>query len=279
MTGFLTQIGWTAQQHEDLTEGQIYRKVFQNHIVDVLVPKEISPLTPVLVMHDGKNLFWETESSYGTSWGVIPALTTLKVQPVVIGVWGLVNEEFPGIRMFELAPQQVLEENPSFWGKLLEFAQTEMHALLGDEYHQMIAEEIIPEVTQQLGIQQDPARTALAGSSMGGITSLYGVSRYPQIYGTVLSLSTHLAFWDPAIITALLSRIPTDPRPRIWLDRGDQELDAQYEGLHEAAAEYLTERGWQPGVEFHAEVFYGTNHSEGAWRIRLPQILQWWLES
>ena len=277
MSSSLIENGWERQELAIPSSSQIFRKEFPGHRVDVLVPSDVTPSTPVLVMHDGKNLFWDDFSSFGNSWGVVSAVESSDVKPVVIGVWGLINLDFPAIRMFELAPQQVLEEQPQLWGEILQFAKTEPHELLGDSYHRMIADQIIPEVALLLNLDLKPERTALAGSSMGGITSLYGAGLYPNLYGTVLSLSTHWAYWEPEIIPAVLNRISTEPRTRIWIDRGDLELDAMYEGLHERAAEVLRSLGWQDGHELQAHVFAGTNHSEPAWRERLPQILNWWL--
>ncbi len=277
MNSDLTAHGWEQMELATSDGSKIFRKDFANHHVDVLVPAEISSSTPLLVMHDGKNVFLDSQASFGNSWGVVDAVHNRQLKPVVIGVWGLINPEFPAIRMFELAPQKVLEENPNLWGQILQFINTEPHAAFSDDYHEMIATRILPQVAEGLGIEIARERTALAGSSMGGLTSLYGASLYPELYGTVLSLSTHWAFWDPEIIPALLRRISTAPRTRIWLDRGDLELDAQYEGLHEAAADYLREHGWQDGALLHAEVFYGTNHSEPVWRDRLPQVLNWWI--
>jgi len=277
MSSRLIENGWGVQELAIPSSSQVFSKIFSDHRVDVLVPADLSPSTPVLVMHDGKNLFWDEQSSFGNSWGVVGAVESSADKPVVIGIWGLVNPDFPAVRMFELAPQQALEEQPKLWGEILQFAKTEQHEAFADKYHAMIADQIIPEVVHLLNIDLAPERTALAGSSMGGITSLYAASIYPLLYGTVLSLSTHWAYWDPEIIPAVINRISTEPRTRIWIDRGDLELDAMYEGLHERAAELLRSRGWQDGHELQAHVFEGTNHSEPAWRERLPQILNWWL--
>ncbi len=273
----LLENGWVRLELATPGSSEIFSKDFSEHRVDVLVPNDLNPDTPVLVMHDGKNIFLDDLASFGQSWGVVGAVEASDIKPVVIGVWGLVNPEFPAVRMFELAPQQVLEAQPELWGQILQFVNTEPHDAFSDKYHSMIAQEIIPEVVRLLGIALKPECTALAGSSMGGITSLYGASLYPNLYGTVLSLSTHWAFWDPEIIPAVLNRISTEPRTRIWIDRGDLELDAMYEGLHERAAEVLRARGWQDGHELQAHVFVGTNHSEPVWRERFPQILDWWL--
>jgi len=274
----MSEATWQALQHDDLVEAKIISGEVEGHRVDVYVPSDVNASSPVLVMHDGKNLFWPEHSTMGETWGVIEAVQTLRTRPIVIGVWIADNPAVPSIRYFELAPQQVLEAEPSLFGDMPVGEEVRDHALLGDAYHRMIAEQIIPEIISLFGLDLEPENTALCGSSMGGLTSLYGAGLYPNVYGTALSLSTHLAYWSPDIIEAVLSGLSTESRTRIWIDRGTEELDALYEGLHERAADYLESKGWITGSQFQAKVYQGTNHSEPVWRDRLPEILHWWLQ-
>lgn len=268
---------WIQSEHSELVDASIISSVFNNHRVDVYVPDDVNELTPVLVMHDGKNLFWPEFASFGQTWDVIGAVQSLSIRPVVIGIWIKEEPDISMIRLYELTPQKVVEADPNIWTELLANANASDPALFGDEYHGMIVQSIVPAVASELGLDIQRERMALCGSSMGGLTSLYGAALYPQFYGTVLSLSTHWAYWDRKMIPDLLSMLPTDPRSRIWLDRGTEELDAMYEGLHEEAADFLRANGWQDGRQLQAHVFEGTNHSEPVWRDRLPRILNWWL--
>ena len=268
---------WIESENPDLVDAKIITSVFNDHRVDVYVPDEVTAQTPVLVMHDGKNLFWPEFSTMGNTWGVIPVVQQLAVRPVVIGVWIKDVPEVPMIRLFELTPENVIVSDPSIWTNMLAAANAGTGTPIGNEYHRMIVQDIVPVVATQLGLELDRERTALCGSSMGGLTSLYGAALYPDFYGTVLALSTHWAYWDRKIIPDLLSMLSHNPRARIWTDRGTQELDAMYEGLHEEAADYLRSNGWVDGAQLQARVYPGTNHSEPVWRDRLPEILQWWL--
>jgi len=274
----MSETTWQEMHHDDVVEAKILSREVEGHRVDVYVPDDVSAQTPILVMHDGKNLFWPEFSSMGETWGVIDAVQSLQKRPIVIGVWIADDSEEPLIRYFELAPQSTLEADPTLIGTMLTDANIVEHALLGDAYHALIAETLIPEIAVMFGLELDSSRIALCGSSMGGLTSLYGVSRYPKLYGTALSLSTHLALWNPNIIEAVLSEISTQPRTRIWIDRGTEELDALYAGLHERAAAYLESKGWVTSSQLQARVYPGTNHSEPVWRDRLPEILNWWLQ-
>jgi len=273
----IVESSWTQSENPDLVDAKIITSVFNKHRVDVYVPDDVNANTPVLVMHDGKNLFWPEYSTMGNTWGVIQVVQELPVRPVVIGVWIKDVPEVPATRFLELTPQKVVEADPNIWTEMLAVTNAGEGLPIGDEYHRMIVQDIVPAVATQLGVELDRERTALCGSSMGGITSLYGAALYPEFYGTVLSLSTHLAYWDRKMIPDLLSMLSHNPRARIWIDRGTEELDAMYEGLHEEAADYLRANGWQDGNQLQAHVFAGTNHSEPVWRDRLPRILNWWL--
>ena len=274
----MNDLRWEELTHDELVDAKIFSTSLSGHRVDVYVPSEVTSTTPLLVMHDGKNLLWPEHSTMGQTWGVIDVVQTLATRPVVVGVWGLVDPQVPAIRYFELAPQRALEADPSLIGSLLSNGSIPEHEYLGDAYHDMLALELLPQVANFLGLTIDRTRTALCGSSMGGITSLYGASRYPEIYGSALSLSTHWAYWDARIIEAVLSELPHAPRPRVWIDRGTEELDALYDGLHERAAAYLASHGWDTPRSLQAKVYEGTNHSEPVWRERLPEILTWWLD-
>jgi len=268
---------WIKSENPDLVDAKIITSVFNDHRVDVYVPGDVNAQTPVLVMHDGKNLFWPEFSTMGNTWGVIPVVQEMPVRPVVIGVWIKDEPDVPAVRFLELTPQKVVEADPTIWTEMLVVTNAGDALPIGDEYHRMLTQDIVPAVASELGLELTRERTAIAGSSMGGLTSFYGASLYPEFYGTVLALSTHWAYWDRKIISDLLSMLSKDPRARIWTDRGTEELDAMYEGLHEAAADYLRANGWQEGHQLQAHVFEGTNHSEPVWRDRLPQILNWWL--
>lgn len=271
---------WTAVVSNEFPHAHILTASITNHRVDLYVPPDVSTDSPVVVMHDGRNVLFPEHSTQGVSWGVLDAIYSGKISsrqlPVVVSVWGSTSEK-PGARYFELAPQNVLEQNPAMWGSLLKQADISLSPLAGNNYHAMIVNDVLPEVTHLTGVRLSRHKTAMCGSSMGGLTSLYGSSLFPEIYGTVLSLSTHWAFWSDGFIEEVLKLLPIREKARIWIDRGDQDLDALYEGLHERAEAYLLQHDWQTGSQLQAQVFPGTGHSESAWASRIDDVLDWWL--
>ena len=143
----------------------------------------------------------------------------------------------------------------------------------------MLAEEILPQIARTYGLELDPQRTAIMGSSMGGLASLYGLAKHPEVYGTALCLSTHWAYWEPEFVRGLLSLLPEPGVHRIWTDRGSLNLDALYEVPHLDAIQHLMSLGYIRDVDFQAHVFHGTDHNEMAWSRRIEYPLNWWLEN
>ena len=60
-------------------------------------------------------------------------------------------------------------------------------------FARMLAEELSPWVKRQLTINPSPKRTALIGSSYGGLAAVYVALEYPQYFGNVFALSG--SFW------------------------------------------------------------------------------------
>lgn len=271
---------WTATTSQDFPNAHIVTAHFSDHRVDVFIPSDVTTESPMLVMHDGRNVFFPEYSTQGISWGILDLVTeknfTSGRTPVVVSVWGT-EAPIPGARYFELAPENLVASDKSLWGSLLTRADIAPAPLTGNHYHSIIVNEILPAVSALTGVVNERERTALCGSSMGGVTSIYGASLYPDVYGTVLSLSTHWAFWSDGFIEQVIQQIAAVQHPRIWIDRGDLDLDSNYIGLHEQADELFQSFGWQQGSEYQARVFAGTGHNEQAWAQRLPEVLRWWL--
>jgi enterochelin esterase-like enzyme len=256
-----------------LAKGKLHTLHTQNRRVDFWVPDESVAPCPVLVMHDGQNLFKPENSFGGKSWRIAEALSDMPEfagnLPVVIGPWN------SGVsRAAEYAPQDVIEE----FNEPYEFvgAQTET-PLLGNEYQLELIEEIIPAVANEVSLRKDRNAVAIGGSSMGGLASLYAIAKYPDKYGTALSLSTHFPMSTLKFVEEFMSMMPEpDSGHRLWLDHGTADLDATYAKHHDAAITKLHEIGYKhPQLESH--IYPGTGHSEADWSLRIKSILQWWL--
>jgi enterochelin esterase family protein len=81
-----------------------------------------------------------------------------------------------------------------------------------------LTEELLPWADERLSFGDDPARTVVAGSSLGGLTAAYCGLRRPDRFGLVLSQSGAFSRGLPGDF-AQAERLPL----RFWLDVGRYE--------------------------------------------------------
>lgn len=263
--------------------GRIETAEFDNHRVDVWVPDTVVAGTPILVMHDGQNIFYPEYTIHNQTWDILRAISEGRVHakhlPIVVAVWGLNGTQaFDKSRLYELCPEDVLVDNPDVY-QMADKAEFDAGKLVGNRYQAMIAQKILPTIAQNHGVQLHPHRTAIMGSSMGGLASLYGLAKHPDIYGTALCFSTHWAYWEPVFIESLIALLPEPGTHRVWTDRGSLNLDALYELPHREAIAQLLSRGYVRDIDFQAHIFDGTDHNELAWSRRIEYPLNWWLSN
>lgn len=130
---------------------------------------------PVIYMHDGQNLFSEHTASFG-EWGVDESLDTLMTalgkESIVIGI-----DNGGDKRMTEYNPYDHKQ-----------FGKGE-----GDAYVDFIVHTLKPFIDKTFRTRTDSANTFIAGSSMGGLISMYAVTRYPNVFSGAGIFSP--AFW------------------------------------------------------------------------------------
>ena len=149
--------------------------------------------------------------------------------------------------------------------------------LMGDEYLKFIVTELKPYIDQHYSVHTDAAHTAVMGSSMGGLISMYAISEYPDIFGQAACMSTH---W-PGITWAMSEDVPESflsymrdhlPSPkthRLYFDLGDQTLDQYYPPLQAAVDQLVQQLGYDE-TNWLTVYDKGAAHKEDDWKKRLP---------
>lgn len=242
--------------------------------IDVWLPEDFNPdrSYAVLYMHDGQNIF-DSESSYKSiSWKVDETLSRLirnkKIRDcIVVGIW---NTEK---RFHEYTPSKPFFKNLSLNQDTI--AREIMSNSISDDYLRFITLEIKPFIDKTFNALADRDNTFIAGSSMGGIISIYAICEYPEIFGGAACLSTHwplsLTQYDPLmfkIITDYLNeKLPPPLTHKIYFDHGTESLDSLYypyqlEVDKIMIANGFTEKSWI------TKVFEGDEHSELSWQKR-----------
>ena len=214
---------------------------------------------PVLYLHDGQNLF-DGRTSYvaGRTWQVREsadaAIEAGAVEPVIIvGIYNAGTR-----RIDEYTP----DRNRQLGGG---------HAAA---YGEMMTGEIMPWVARHYRVRDDRSSTAMGGSSLGGLVSLYLGLRYPERFGKLALLSPSVWWNQKSILAYLNERAPEIwDRPRVWLDVGDGEGGRTLRDA-EHLARRLKANGWLPGQTMHFERIAGGTHDEPSWAARVTPMLR-----
>jgi len=266
------------KQRIALAGGKIDRFVVDEHVVEVWVPNKVLFYTPVLMMHDGKNVFNPKTASNGATWGVLDALREGRIkgdlQPIIIAVSGFSDKT----RMLELTPQEIAERHPDIWDTLPEPYLPPHKTPMNAKYNELLAEKILPMVLKKYGIEHARERTAIAGASMGGLASMYLMTKYPDTFGAALGFSTHWIIGHEYMAQELTGLMPAAGKHKIYTDTGTEELDMFYQRFHNKAVQALQDKGYVRDKDLVFGVFPGTGHNESAWAARFHIPINWWLK-
>ncbi len=254
--------------------------------VDVWLPPGYDGGRPhaVLYMHDGQMLFDPATTWNRRAWELdrmaAPLLARGALRDfIVVAPWN-----HGPLRFAEYFPQAWMAHLDGPWRQALT-----ARALNGpprsDAYLRFLVEELKPTIDARYATQPAREHCFLAGSSMGGLISLYGLCEHPQVFGGAACLSTHWigGFERNAVVPAaalrhLREKLPPPETVRLWMDRGDTELDALYDEAQAQVDALMADKGFRP-PRFVSRVFAGTGHHEEAWRDRLPEVLGFLLDT
>lgn len=145
----------------------------------------------------------------------------------------------------------------------------------GPDYARFLSEELKPYIDATYRTLPEREQTAVLGSSLGGLISLYLGRFAGDMFGNVGAMSPSL-WWADRQVLRDLADIRDDLR--IWLDMGTSEGQTPEESeryLQDARdlKALLENRGYEVGRNLaHWEVD-GANHSEGAWGHRASMAL------
>ncbi|HJP64359.1 MAG TPA: alpha/beta hydrolase-fold protein [Mucilaginibacter sp.] len=146
---------------------------------------------------------------------------------------------------------------------------------LSDNYLKFLVKELKPYIDTHFSTLRDQKNTFTAGSSMGGLISMYAICEYPGVFGEAACLSTH---WPgifttvdnpipAAFIRYLKTHLPSPQNHRIYFDYGSATLDAMYKPYQLQADSAMKMAGYAENNWLTRE-FPGADHSEISWRKR-----------
>jgi len=203
---------------------------------------------PVVYLQDGQNCF-DPSTAFARHWELLEALADVgsRRPAILVGVPNLGIE-----RLQEYSPFDDVIRGPGDGAAYLRFLSGTVKPLIDAAFRTRPGRE----------------STAIAGSSMGGLLSLYGVIAGAATFGAAWVMSPALWYADAAIFEWLA----TQPAPvgRIWLDAGVQEgLDELLDARR--MRDLLIARGWklEDTLRYHEDP--DGDHDEASWGRRVRE--------
>lgn len=235
----------------------------------------------VLYMHDGQMLWDATTAWNKQEWGVDEAMDSLialgKIRPTI--VVGIDNTEE---RIGEYCPEDIIEFMPGIPDVYNDITPK------GNNYLNFIEKELKPFIDAHYSTYPEREHTWVMGSSCGGLISSYALCKLPHIFAGAACLSTHstLAFPDPekadTLVMAAYRKYLQKYLPvngvKLYMDNGDQTLDANYLYAQGMINIMFAEDGWD-AAHYMYRFFPGTAHCEDDWKARLDIPLQFLLSN
>lgn len=210
---------------------------------------------PVLYMFDGQNVFLDSDASFGVSWKMLDYMDFTETPAIIAAV----------------------ESNPVGNGRLEEYSpftheEAELGLIQGRGRTMMnwLVHEFKPMIDGHFRTLPERENTLIAGSSMGGLMSLYAVTAYNDVFSRAACLSPSL--WvDPGKVRRMLRRARMAPDTVIYMDYGSNELD-NHAGCRDVlfgACQALLARG----VNLTFRIVPGGVHSEDCWSEQIPVFM------
>jgi len=207
---------------------------------------------PVIYMHDGQNLFDAFTSGYG-EWGIDEILDKLPdgKQSIVIGI-----DHGGDYRITEYDPYD------SKYGKGR-----------GSDYVEFLVKTLKPYIDQHYRVKTDASHTTIAGSSMGGLISMYAALKYPEVFGNAGIFSP--AFWIAPEIYIYAQKVKLPGSSRFYFVCGDAESDSMVMALKKMAG--IIRLKVKSNLNAPVVIIQGAGHNEKQWNGDFPGFYDWLL--
>jgi len=204
---------------------------------------------PVVYMQDGQNLF-DQATAFGDEWAVDKTLNSMLADTIIVGI--------------DNSEHRLTEYNF--------YSHPEHGKGEGDRYVQFIIEVLKPFIDANYRTKPERQYTVIAGSSMGGLISLYGAIYYPHIFGAAGVFSPSL--WLVAEqLNNLLQKacVNVHYSQRIYFYGGAKEGSNMVEYIRQVASAL----SGMHHFNVHVTIDPHGEHSEYHWRMVFPEFYVW----
>ena len=219
---------------------------------------------PVMYFFDGHNLFRDEDATYGKAWGLETFMQGWDKDMILVGIeCGHEGQE----RLSEYLPY------PAKTG-----SHFDVFKPLGSDTMEWIVHDIKPMIDACYRTIPFRECTAIGGSSMGGLMSLFAAAHYNRWFSKAACVSTAMGFCMEPLLEDL-NQSSISPDTRVYLswgtkeakkhhtDRGDRS--SQVYRNNKTVAEHLKKR--KAAVKMDCQV--GGGHCEADWEKLVPAFM------
>ena len=208
---------------------------------------------PVLYMFDGHNVIFDSDATYGKCWGMKEYMDYTNTQMIIVAVE--CNHSPDNGRLKEYAPFSFHD------------ARCGSITAKGTITMDWMVHTLKPKIDRDFRTISDRKHTFIAGSSMGGLMSLYAVTQYNAVFGRAAALSPSV--WTSADkLEQLIRRTKIRQNTVIYMDYGSVELEQRpkvYRDFERIAAAFFQKRAL-----LEVRIVPGGTHCEASWERQIP---------
>ena len=212
---------------------------------------------PVMYMFDGHNLFYDSDATYGKSWGMKDFLDSWGKKIIIVG-----------LECSHVGNNRLIEFCPYHWDSFVGPIDG-----TGDETMRWMVDELKPYIDANFRTWAHREATGIGGSSMGGLMSLYAVIRYNGTYSKAACLSSAISFCGKELRQAI-DDCPINPDTKVYLSWGTMESrTARGKAIMAACNKSMNDRLYAKGAQPYMYRQVRGRHCEADWEKQVPLFM------
>lgn len=233
-----------------------------NRKIWIYLPPDYDSTTkkyPVIYMHDGQNLF-DSATSFSGEWGVDETMNQLsenhKLDAIVIGI-----DNGGDARLDEYSPWK--NDKYKKGGE-------------GSQYIDFIAQTLKPYIDKRYRTLSQSKNTAIIGSSMGGLISLYTGVKYPKVFGRIGIFSPSFWFVSKDLNYFVNKNQNNLQQSKFYFVAGQNEDEGLTQEIENIKTLLLQKK--VPTQNISVKIDADGTHSENYWRREFENAVLWLIQ-
>lgn len=211
---------------------------------------------PVLYMFDGHNVFFDSDATYGKCWGLKEYMDFTETDLIIAAVE--CNHSADNDRLREYSPFDF--KDPAFGS----------FEGMGDATMEWFINVFKKDIDERFRTLPDRRNTFIAGSSMGGLMSLYALLAYNDTFGRAAALSPSI-WLTRKDIPSFVKQAEVDPDTVLYMDYGSEEM-ANHKGMEKLFRQtcgHLMDKN----IFLTSRIVPMGTHCEACWEKQLPFVI------